>query len=136
VHAIVEAAVLGGSAGLRSMTPVAALAVGGRLGESRALRWTLVAAAAGELIADKLPQTPSRTSPPALAGRLATGAFVGWNAAGVGGAALGAVAAGGAAVAGQRLRGALVARSGWPDPAIAVAEDGLAAGLALVATRG
>jgi len=40
-----------------------------------------VLAVAGELVADKLPRTPSRLSPPVLGGRLAVGALVGALAA-------------------------------------------------------
>ena len=56
----------------------------------------------GELIGDKLPMTPSRTSPPPLLGRAASGAFVG--------AAL-------FASEGRR------AATGGADPAVALLED-------------
>ncbi len=84
------ALLLGATCGARSMLPIAVLAqaarrrrVGRRLqGPLRALRSRSVqiglgVAASGEMIADKLPWTPSRVSPPALLGRCATGAIAG-----------------------------------------------------------
>ncbi|MDO8214163.1 hypothetical protein [Conexibacter sp. CPCC 206217] len=133
---LAEAAVLGVTAGLRSMTPLAALALRGRVPGPPALKWVLLAAAAGELVGDKLPMTPARTSPPALGGRLASGAIAGALVAGPAGAAVGALAAGLGAYAGQYGRAALSGKTGWPDPVIAIGEDKLALGLAYVGTRG
>jgi uncharacterized membrane protein len=83
----------------------------------------------GELIGDKLPMTPSRTSPPPLLGRAASGAFVGaalfaseGRRAATGGA-LGAVAAVASAYAGERLRARIGQATGAPDPAVALLED-------------
>ncbi len=94
----------------------------------------------GELIGDKLPQTPSRLEPQGLGARLvlggAGGAALAWRA----GAhpLLGALAAtagvGAGAVGGLRMRQAVAAR-GWPDLPAALAEDAAALGLARTAGR-
>jgi uncharacterized membrane protein len=83
----------------------------------------------GELVGDKLPATPSRTSPPPLLGRAASGALVGavvfvseGRRATIG-AALGSTAAIFAAFAGERLRALAVEKSGLPEPVVALAED-------------
>ena len=83
----------------------------------------------GELVGDKLPATPSRTSLPPLLGRAATGALVGaavfvseGNRATTG-AALGSTAAIAAGFAGERLRALTVEKTGLPDPIVALAED-------------
>jgi uncharacterized membrane protein len=133
-HAIRDAALLGAAAGLRSATPFGALALRGRLGDGVG-RTAALLAAAGELVADKLPMTPSRTSPPALAGRLASGATCGKVAGGAAGAIAGSAAAAATAFAGERTRAALGRRTGLSDPLIALAEDALAIGVALAATR-
>ena len=80
---------IGVVAGLRSMTAPALVAWGARLGrlrlESTALTflgsgvaaWLLTALALGELVADKLPRTPSRTTPGPFGARILTGALWG-----------------------------------------------------------
>ena len=80
---------IGVVAGLRSMTAPALVAWGARLGrlrlESTALAflgsgvaaWLLTALALGELVADKLPRTPSRTTPGPFGARILTGALSG-----------------------------------------------------------
>lgn len=132
--AVRRAALLGTAAGLRSATPFGVLALRGRLGGG-GLRTAALTAAAGELVADKLPVTPSRTSPPALGGRLASGAAAGGLLGGAAGAALGGACAVFGAVAGERTRATLGMRTGLPDPLVAVVEDALAVGLAVAATR-
>ena len=100
--------------------------------------WTrrlFVAAAAGELVVDKLPGTPSRLAPVGIAGRLAMGALAGtlfaqtrhasWPPA----AAVGASSAVIAAKIGHDVRARLAQHA--PDPAVAVVEDALALGLAV-----
>ena len=83
----------------------------------------------GELVGDKLPATPSRTSPPPLLGRAASGALVGAavfvseGRRATTGAALGSTAAIVAALAGERLRALAVEKTGLPDPVVALAED-------------
>jgi uncharacterized membrane protein len=83
----------------------------------------------GELVGDKLPATPSRTSPPPLLGRAASGALVGAavfvseGRRATTGAALGSTAAIAGAFAGERLRALAVEKTGLPDPVVALAED-------------
>jgi uncharacterized membrane protein len=125
------AALLGASAGMRSFTPVAVLAARGGLGDRRVVRVATAVLALGELGADKHPRTPSRTAPPALAGRIGSGALVGFVAGGARGAAVGAGAAVAASYGFERLRGAVVARSPAPDAVVALAEDALAGGTAV-----
>jgi uncharacterized membrane protein len=132
--ALRAAALLGAAGGLRTSVPWGALAVRGRLGGG-ARRIAPLAAVAGELVIDKLPQTPSRTSPPGLACRLGSGAAAGWLVAGAPGAAIGSAAAGLSAFAGERTRAALGRRTGLPDPLVALAEDTLAISVAIAAAR-
>ncbi len=129
-----DAILLGAAAGLRTSMPFGALALRSRLGAGP-VRVAAFAAVAGELTIDKLPMTPSRTSPPGLAGRLASGAACGGLTAGVAGAVVGSAAAAAAAFAGERTRAAIGQWTGLPDPLVAVAEDALAIGVALAATR-
>jgi uncharacterized membrane protein len=103
------------------------LAVLGSPGGSAVLRIMEI----GEFLVDKLPVTPSRTSPLPLLGRTASGALVGAalfasedrNPA-VGGV-LGAAAAVASAYAGERLRLQAAKTLGMPDPIVALLEDGL-----------
>ena len=78
--AVAGSILLGAASGLRSQIGVAVLAVRSDSSLPPILRqpWTrrvLVAGAVGELIADKLPNTPSRLEPPGIAGRLVLGAL-------------------------------------------------------------
>ena len=101
-------------------------------------RWLLVMAAAGELVVDKLPSTPSRLEPPGISGRLAMGALAAslfaqtrqapWLPA----AAIGASSAAIAAKIGHDVRARLAQQV--PDAAVAVIEDELALGLAVAGT--
>ncbi len=83
----------------------------------------------GEIVGDKLPITPSRTSPPILLGRAASGGLVGaisYLSEGrriATGAVLGSCAAAAAAFAGERLRVLVGEKTGLPDPVVALAED-------------
>jgi uncharacterized membrane protein len=93
---------------------------------------------AAELAADKLPSIPRRTLPLPLAGRAASGAFVGQAAARRGGlvpALVGAAAAVAAAFAAYHLRRLATDRLGVPNVVAGLAEDALAlaAGAALAA---
>lgn len=113
-----------------------------RLLRTRAGRTGTALAAAGELVADKLPRTPSRLRPPVLAARVVTGAAVGALAADdrrrpavLLGAAAGAVGAAAASWLGATARGALPARTGTPDALWAVAEDTAAIALGTAAVR-
>ena len=90
-----------------------------------------------ELVADKLPKTPSRTAPVGLCARLVTGAVSGACLAVAGGATvwLGALAGalGGIAGAfgGYQARVGLVRALRVPDFAVAIPEDVIAIGLGL-----
>jgi uncharacterized membrane protein len=96
---------------------------------SPSLSKALVLMELGELVGDKLPATPSRTSPPPLLGRAASGALVGAAVfvseghRATTGAALGSTAAIAAAFAGERLRALAFEKTGLPDPVVALAED-------------
>ena len=135
---------MGAVAGLRTMAAPAALSRAvseGRiegleetpfsfLGSSRVSR-VLRMLEIGELVVDKLPATPSRSSPPLLLGRMASGALVGAalfasedRGRAVGGA-LGAAAALASAYVGESLRVQTAQRLGVPDPFVALLEDGL-----------
>ena len=128
---------LGLAAGHRTMTPLAALALTNpRAG--RALRIGTVVLAMAEVIVDKIPSVPKRTSPlPALA-RAASGATVGVLAAHRAhrraprrlwlGGVIGALAAIATTQFGLRLRGR--ADKLLPSPIAALAEDALATTLA------
>jgi uncharacterized membrane protein len=117
-----SAALLGFAAGLRAFSAPAALAL-----RSRPLtkpgRAVLVAAA-GELVADKLPSTPSRLERRGLSGRIFSSAFAGHAVAGRTGAATSVACALTGAVAGNRARAAV------SSPLAAFAEDWLAISLA------
>ena len=144
---------IGAVAGLRSAMPVAALAwrsyfahrgageSGAPAGMAHPLTLaTTTMAALGELTADKLPVVGSRIRLAPLAGRAFSGA---WAAASLArgsrgstarGALLGAVGAIAASFGGYYLRRALTRRVA-PDLVVALAEDGLAIGLAVLAIK-
>jgi uncharacterized membrane protein len=137
MNTLVRATLLGAATGARSATPLAALAA---RGGNRWLKLITKVAAGGELIADKLPGTPSRVKPAPLTARIVTGALAaGWDARRhhrgvVVPALLGATAAGAASYAGAWWR-AFAADRGYATPA-ALAEDGAAILLASAAARG
>ena len=107
---------------------------------SRNARRALAALAAGELIMDKLPSTPSRMAPPALVPRLVTGALAGAAGAAaqreskLAGALVGLAAAVGAALLFSRLR-IWAGRRQLANVGAGALEDVLAFGLATAATR-
>ncbi|MFN7997926.1 MAG: DUF4126 domain-containing protein [Bryobacteraceae bacterium] len=86
---LVLAFLIGVVAGLRSMTAPAVVSWGARLGRLHlentglaflgyaATPYILTLFAAGELIADQLPKTPSRKTPPGFITRIVTGALCG-----------------------------------------------------------
>jgi uncharacterized membrane protein len=130
---------LGAASGLRSQLGVATLVARSNPSLPRMFRepWVsrlLLAAAAGELVVDKLPATPSRLAPQGIVVRLAMGALAAglsahtrqpsWLPA----AALGASSAAIAAKVGHDARARLARYA--PDPAVAVVEDALALALA------
>ena len=132
--------------GLRSLTGAALVCWAAHLGwinlegtrlvfmESPLATYGFSALALGELVADKLPFIPSRTSPGPLFGRVVLGALSGATlcAATGGSLASGAIlgGAGGAigAFAGYQARARLVKTSRLPDWVIALAEDLVAVG--------
>jgi len=144
--------VLGVVTGLRSQLGVAVLAWSQPASkqDTRALRLLRSApgrgltgvGAAAELVADKLPSTPSRLEPQGLAFRLLAGAGVGAlavnstdrrtvgvaSAVGLAGAAIGTYA-------GAYYRKILPARTRTPDLPWAVGEDAVAAGLAATVVK-
>ena len=100
----------------------------GFLGSKR-LSQALMVMALGELLVDKLPVTPSRTSPPVLLWRAVSGGLVGaasFASAGRSastGVAIGSSAAIAAGFAGEGLRSLVGEKTGLSDPLVALAED-------------
>ncbi|MGE5301679.1 MAG: DUF4126 family protein [Alphaproteobacteria bacterium] len=132
--------ILGLFAGLRSLTAPAATAWAVRLGWLRPDRpfaligstasvWIFTILAVVELVADKLPQTPSRTAPPGLIARILMGGLTGACVAASGsqGAVAGAMvgAAGGVVgcFGGYQARTRLVKALRSPDIYVALLED-------------
>lgn len=129
---LVRSAVLGAAAGARSVTPLAVLA----LRRPGWVRTVTAVAALGELVADKLPQTPSRLAPAPLAGRMLLGALAGGGYARRRGVSpiLPALAAAGAALAASHAGARWRTRFSGSVPA-AIAEDAAAVTLAWAAAR-
>jgi uncharacterized membrane protein len=141
---------LGVVAGLRSMTAPAIVSWAARLGWLHlegtplaflAVSWVpyvLTALMLGELVADKLPRTPSRTQPGPFIGRILTGGLSGAAlAAGVGlslvvGIIAGALGAVAGTLGGHRARTGLVRALGGPDYVVALVEDVVAVGGAIL----
>jgi uncharacterized membrane protein len=137
---------IGVASGLRSLTAPAAVAWGAHLGwlnlnntplsfmGSTAAVAIFTLAAIGELVADKLPSTPSRTAPPGLIARIVLGGLSGAcvSAAGAQSIGLGAAigVAGGLAgtFTGYKARTGLVRALKVPDLVIALSEDVVAIG--------
>ena len=124
---------LGVVSGLRSATPIALVRMGARNASSIAF----TAAALGELIADKLPFTPSRTSLPALGARLASGAYAAGAVAKEDEAnvaiaiALGVAGALAGTYGGYNVRKWLTTKVHIPDLIVALVEDTVAIGVGL-----
>jgi uncharacterized membrane protein len=134
-------------AGLRSLTAPAVIAWAAHLGwlnlhgSPLGFMGSMIAVAIfsllaiGELVADKLPMTPNRTTPAPLLARLITGALCGacvWAAAGkslIAGALLGGTAGMIGAFAGYEVRRRLVNNLHIHDVVVAVCEDLFAIGL-------
>jgi uncharacterized membrane protein len=128
------ALLLGSCSGLRTFTAPAMLAIRTPVG-SRTTRSMIAAAAVGELIADKLPMTPARVTPPALLARIASGAIVGYGVCGATGARTGALAAAASTVIAYNARAALGSAAAIPDALLGLAEDAFAVSLAVIATN-
>jgi uncharacterized membrane protein len=152
----VRALALGFVAGIRSQIPVALLAVEARQGRfdpgagrlarrfsSRQGMNGALVAFAGELVADKLPMTPRRTTWGPFTQRLATGGTIGaavhYDAGEPRplGALLGAAGAGAGAYAATKVRAFVAERTHLPGPLLGAAEDLVAVALAVaVVTAG
>lgn len=136
--------------GLRSMTPIAAICWAAHLGwinlhgSHLAFLGSAVAvaiftlAAAGEYVADQLPNTPARTQPGPLGARIVMGAVCG-AALAIGGMeslalgiALGIIGAVIGAFSGYQARTRSVKALKVPDFVIATLEDAIAIGAALL----
>ena len=141
------AVLIGVVAGLRSMTAPAAVSWASYLGRLHpggtwlaflGYRWTpwiLTLLALGELVADQLPFTPSRTAPLGFGGRIVTGALSGAAVGTAGSTLLGGAIAGvvGAVVGtlgGHFFRARLATALGNDRPA-ALIEDAIAIAAAL-----
>ena len=133
---------IGVVAGLRALTPLAAICWGAYLGwlhyadtslsfiDHKVTLLIFTTLAIGEIFNDKLPKTPARTAIPSLVTRILSGAcsaaalaigagsggLIGSILAGVVGALLGTYG-------GYHLRHALVTKSRLPDFAVALPED-------------
>lgn len=153
-----DVALLGLAAGIRSMAPLALLAIAERrtgktapLTASAPQPWALLTrwqapagfglAALGEMIADKLPFTPARIRVPVLAQRFACGAFTGvaicppsrpgvWLSAAIGG-----VSAVAGATGAYFARQQLDQRTPLPDLVWGLVGDALAISLSIIALR-
>lgn len=159
MNGIAAPALLGLAAGARTSLGIAGIAVGiRRPGDPVPMallrtRWGRLAAAGlvvGELVGDKLPQSPSRLQPTALGGRVLCAALggaalpaprgldrrqdVGGRSGRVVAATVAATAAVAGALGGYRWR-MLVADRGWPDLPAALTEDALALGATWYAAR-
>lgn len=102
--------------------------------------WIFSLAALGEIINDKLPNTPSRKIPPQFITRVVMGAFSGaaiTTAHGglAGGLIAGAVGAVVGTLGGAEFRGRLVKAIGGKDLPIALLEDAIALGGAFLIVR-
>jgi uncharacterized membrane protein len=106
-----------------------------------ATRIVVTLLALGELVADKLPNTPARTAPVGLIARIVLGGACGAALAVSTGANVALVAGIGCAGAivgafgGYHIRHALVTRMHLADMGVALAEDAIAIGTALVLVR-
>jgi uncharacterized membrane protein len=146
---VVLAFLIGVVAGLRALTPLAAVSWAARLGWLHldntwlaflgyaATPYIFSALAIGELISDKLPKTPSRKAPPGFAARIVTGALSGAALGASGGSlAVGLLAGAMGAVAGTlggyEFRTRLVKATGGRDLPIALLEDVIAIGAAFL----
>lgn len=136
---------IGVFAGLRSLTPPAAVAWAVHLGWLRLARplsligslpavIILSVLAITEIVFDKLPNTPNRTAPPGLIGRIVTGGFAGACVSLGGGkspfvgAGLGVIGGFAGCFAGYHARAWLVRSARLPDFYVALVEDLVAIG--------
>ncbi len=136
---------IGVVAGLRALTPLAAVSWAARLQWLHlenthlaflgfaATPYIVSALAIGELISDKLPKTPSRKAPPGFIARIVTGALSGAavgvaTESAIGGLLAGAIGAVAGTLGGYEFRSRLVKAIGGKDLPIALLEDLIAIG--------
>jgi len=141
----VLAFLIGVVAGLRALTPLAAVSWAARLQWLHlenthlaflgfaATPYIVSALAIGELINDKLPKTPSRKAPPGFIARIVTGALSGAaigvaGESAIGGLLAGAIGAVAGTLGGYEFRSRLVKAIGGKDLPIALLEDVIAIG--------
>ncbi len=141
--AFVLALLIGIVAGLRAITPLAAVSWAAHLGWIHlentwlaflgysATPYIVSVLAIGELINDKLPKTPSRKAPPSFAARIVMGLVCGAalcaaSQALIGGAIAGAIGAVAGTLGGYEFRSRLVKATGGKDLPIALLEDVIA----------
>jgi uncharacterized membrane protein len=109
--------------------------------EHPATRIVVTLLALGELVADKLPNTPARTAPVGLIARIVLGGSCGAALAVSGGASvvlggvMGVIGALVGTYGGYNVRHALVVRLHVPDLVVALAEDAIAIGGGLLIVR-
>ena len=149
---IVLAFLLGVVAGLRALTPLAAVSWAARFGllplggswlSFLGYTWTpwiLSLLALVELVNDKMPKTPSRKVPPQFATRILMGAVAGAafgvaTSSGIVCAVAGAIGAVAGTLGGAEARGRLTAAIGGKDLPIALLEDFIAVMGALLIVR-
>jgi len=149
MSAYLLALLIGVLVGLRSMTPLAAVSWAARLGrlhlentwlaflEFAYAPYIVSVLAIAELIADKLSKTASRKAPPGFIGRVLSGGLCGAGLGATAGGLIGRLVAGvlGAVVGtlgGYELRSRLVKAVGGKDLPIALLEDVLAIGGAIL----
>lgn len=151
MSALIFAFLLGCVAGLRSLTAPAVVCWAAHFGwlhlagtklafmnrPATLIIFTVLAAL--ELIGDKLPKTPARTSPIGLIARIVSGGLSGAAIAASSGvmflgAAAGSIGALAGAFAGYHARRAIVLRSHVPDFPVALAEDVIAIASGLLIT--
>jgi len=148
---IVAIPMLGAATGMRTFTPMAVLCWFAYAGYvpldgtwafwvaslATAIAFTVLALA--ELVGDKLPRTPDRTSTGPLLARLVCGGLIGGivaaslNGSGTEGVILGVGGALVGAFGGHLVRREIVERSGGKDWPVAVAEDMVTVGFAVLA---
>ena len=140
----VLAFLIGVVAGLRALTPLAAVSWAARVGWLHldntwlaflgyaATPYIVTVLAIGELINDKLPKTPSRKAPPGFIARIVTGALCGTALAAAAPPLLvaGAIGAVAGTLGGYEFRARLVRAVGGNDLPIALLEDAIAIGSA------
>jgi uncharacterized membrane protein len=149
---VARAVTLGFVSGLRSMAPFALL--GWTKGQnpaptndlehfldSPAASFMTSTLASGELLGDKLPNTPDRLKPGPMAGRLVIGGMAGlsifrrYRQPLILGAVLGALGAGAGTYIGYYARQSIADSTRTPQWLLGLAEDGLAFGLGFLAVK-